>query len=87
MSTLAALRARFYQRFDESTQNYIAASDANSLLNEGASHLHNWLVSEGEAYVWNETVVPMTVGQTDYPLPAGLLKILKLFANGFAPST
>lgn len=85
MSTLADLRGRFYARFDESSQNYIGLAEANALVNEGASHLHNWFVSEGEYYVWQETKVPLVTGQADYPLPPNLLKILKLFSLASSP--
>jgi hypothetical protein len=81
VSTLADLRKRFYARFDEQGQAYIGTDEANSLLNEGAAQLHNWLVTEGEAYVWQETVVPFVAQQADYPLPATLLKLLKVFAS------
>lgn len=80
MTTLAQLRTRFYNRFDSGQNGYIGIPEANNLINEGARHLHNWLVSESEYYIWKEDVFPLTTGQSDYPLPAQFQKLLKLFA-------
>lgn len=86
--TLAQLRKRFYERFDsangQGAHNYIQDAEANSLINEGAEHLHNWIVTEGEFYLWKETTIPLVAGQADYPVPADFLKILKVFGQGGA---
>lgn len=83
--TLASLRTAFYNRFDEGQQNYIGVDEANSLINEGASHLYNWLVSTSEDYVWKEAIGTVSPSQTDFELPDDFFKILKVFrlANGF----
>jgi hypothetical protein len=87
MSTsLLDLRTRFYNRFDEGATNYISVAEANSLLNEGGEHLHNWIVNEGEYYIWKETPIPMVAGQSDYPLPTDFLKILKVFGTMAYPT-
>lgn len=89
MTTLLDLRTRFYNRFDEGQQNYISVDEANSLINEGAAHLHNWIVNSAEFYIWKEYLVTLVAGQMDYDLPADFLKSLKVFslsASG-SPST
>ncbi len=80
MTTLLALRTRFYARFDSGQAGYVGVPEANSLINEGARHLHNWVVSEAEYYIWKEYTLPLVQGQSDYPLPADFQKLLKLFA-------
>lgn len=80
MTTLAQLRTRFYNRFDSGQSGYIGTAEANNLINEGARHLHNWLVSEAEYYQWREIVYPLNQGQSDYGLPADFQKLLKVFA-------
>lgn len=81
--TLAQLRQRFYERFDSASgqgaHNYIKDEEANGLVNEGAQHLHNWIVTEGEFYIWKELTIPLVAGQADYPVPDDFLKLLKIF--------
>jgi hypothetical protein len=90
-TTLAQLRQRFYERFDSASgqgaHNYITDGEANRLLNEGAEHLHNWIVTEGEYYLWKEVNLPLVAGQADYPVPNDFLKILKVFCQGHGSST
>jgi len=80
MATLLDLRTRFYNRFDSGQAGYVGTDEANSLINEGARHLHNWVVSEAEYYIWKETTLPLITDQSDYALPADFQKLLKLFA-------
>lgn len=82
MPTLADMRQRFYNRFDEGQQNYIGVAEANSLLNEGAAFLHNWIINSAEFYLWSEWTVPLVRNQMDYTLPADFYKSLKVFATG-----
>lgn len=82
MTNLLDLRTRMYARFDEGQQNYVSVSEANSLLNEGAAHLHNWLVNSAEFYIWSEYLITTVPGQMDYPLPADFQKSLKVFSLG-----
>lgn len=80
MTTLAQLRTRFYNRFDSGQAGYIGTVEANTLINEGARHLHNWLVSESEYYSWKEGIINLVTGQSDYALPPDFQKLLKIFA-------
>lgn len=79
MVTLANLRTAFYNRFDEGQQNYIQVAEANQILNEAGSHLHNWLVTEAEYYLWKEMVINTIAAQMDYVLPADCMKLLEIF--------
>lgn len=81
--TLAQLRKQFYSRFDVGAQNYIQTDEANQLINEGASHLHNWLVTEAEYLIWQESLLPLVAGQSDYPFPPTTQKLLKLFGPAY----
>jgi len=74
------LLTRFYNRLDSGLAGYVGTAEANSLINEGARHLHNWVVSEAEYYIWKETTLPLVSGQSDYALPTDFQKLLKLFA-------
>lgn len=85
MPTLAELRKRFYDRFDEGQLNYIQVAEANQLINEGAAHFHNWLVSEAEYMIWKEATLPLVPGQSDYPLPTDFMKMLKVFGPNRYP--
>lgn len=78
-SALSDLRTRVYARVDEGAQNYVGVPEMNALINEGAEHLHNWIVSEGEAYAWKESTIPLLTNQSDYTLPTDFMKLLKLF--------
>lgn len=81
--TLATLRTAFYNRFDEGSQNYIGIPEANALINEGAEHLYNWLISTGENYVFTELQGTLSPTVTDFALPADFFKLLKVFVvNG-----
>lgn len=82
--SLAQLRKQFYNRFDVGAQNYIQVDEANTLLNEGASHLHNWLVTEAEYLIWQETTIGLLPGVSDYPFPPTMQKLLKLFGPSIA---
>lgn len=82
MATLLELRTRMYNRFDEGQQNYVTVAEANTLLNEGAAHLHNWIVNSAEFYIWSEAIIPLAKNQMDYPLPANFYKSLKVFWLG-----
>jgi hypothetical protein len=84
--TLAQLRTQFYNRFDEGQQNYIQPDEANQLINEGASHLHNWLTSEAEYLIWAESQIPLVAGVSDYPFAPTVQKLLKLFGPAYNPS-
>lgn len=77
--TLASLRTAFYNRFDEGSQNYIDVPEANYLINEGAQHLYNWLISTGENYVWRELQGQLSPNVTDFVLPDDFFKVLKVF--------
>lgn len=81
--TLAQLRKQFYNRFDAGAQNYIQVDEANTLINEAAAHLHNWLVTEAEYLIWNETKISLVPGVSDYPFPENVQKLLKLFGPGY----
>lgn len=83
--TLAQLRTKFYNRFDEGEQNYIATSEANDLLNEGAEDLYSWIVNTAEDYIWREQQGTLTPTITDFTLPADFYKALKVFlvTNGY----
>lgn len=82
--TLAQLRTQFYNRFDVGQQNYIQVAEANSLINEAAAHLHNWLITEAEYLIWGETTIPLTPGVSDYPIIGSVQKLLKLFGPAIA---
>jgi len=84
MTNLLDLRTRFFNRFDEGQQNYVSVDEANSLLNEGAAHLHNWIVNAAEFYIWKEYLIPLVAGQMDYDLPPDFMKVLKVFSLGNA---
>jgi hypothetical protein len=84
--TLAQLRTQFYNRFDEGQQNYILPAEANTLINEGAAHLHNWLVTEAEYYIWKEYSLPTVAGQSDYAMPSDFFTLLKLFGPAYGPA-
>ena len=77
--TLASLRTAFYRRFDEGSQNYIDTDEANALINEGAQHLYNWLISTGENYVWREYQGQLSPSVTDFLLPNDFFKALNVF--------
>lgn len=77
--TLAQLRTQFYNRFDVGVQNYIQPAEADQLINEGASHLHNWLTSEAEYLIWEESQISLVPGVNDYPFAPTVQKLLKLF--------
>lgn len=79
MTTLADLRTRLYQRFDSGIAGYVGTAEANSLINEGARHLHNWVASEAEYYIWKESTLQLVQGQSDYPVSPDLQKVLKIF--------
>lgn len=83
--TLAQLRTKFYNRFDEGSQNYIAAAEANDLINEGAEDLYSWIVNTAEDYIWREQTGQLTSTITDFTLPADFFKALKVFViiNGY----
>ena len=83
--TLAQLRTKFYNRFDEGSQNYIATAEANDLINEGAEDLYTWIVNTAEDYIWREQTGQVTATVTDFVLPADFYKALKVFVivNGF----
>jgi hypothetical protein len=85
--TLAQLRKQFYNRFDVGAQNYIQTDEANTLINEGASHLHNWLVTEAEYLIWQESQIPLVPGVSDYPFAPTVQKLLKLFGPAYNPSS
>ena len=80
MATLLDLRTRFYNRFDSGQAGYIGTVEANNLINEGARHLHNWVVSEAEYYIWKEGTITLQKGVSDYFLPPDFQKLLKVFA-------
>jgi hypothetical protein len=87
MATLLELRTRMFNRFDEGQLNYVSVAEANTLLNEGAAHLHNWIVNSAEFYIWSEAIIPLVSGQMDYNLPTDFYKALKVFVlSGTAPA-
>lgn len=83
--TLAQLRTKFYNRFDEGSQNYIGTSEANDLINEGAEDLYAWIINTAEDYIWREVTGSITPTVTDFVLPADFFKALKVFiiVNGY----
>lgn len=83
--TLAQLRTKFYNRFDEGSQNYIGATEANDLINEGAEDLYAWVINTAEDYVWREQIGTITPTVTDFTLPADFFKAMKVFSvtNGY----
>lgn len=87
MTTLAALRTQFYQRFDSAQNQYVDNTEADALINESARHLHNWILTEGEFYIFAEKEMALVGNQSDYPLPADFMKILKVFRVGAQPGT
>lgn len=77
--TLADLRQRFYDRFDEGQSGYIDTAQANRLLNEGGRWLHNWIVSSSEQYIMRMYPLTVVTNQQDYPLPPDFFKDIKVF--------
>lgn len=77
--TLADLRQRFYDRFDEGASQYIDQPQANRLINEAGRWLHNWIVSSSEDYIVSIFSITLVSNQQDYPLPADFFKDLKVF--------
>lgn len=84
--TLADLRQRFYDRFDEGTSQYIDQPQANRLINEGARWLHNWIVTANEDYIVSITTINLIANRSDYSLPADFMKDLKVFGVSNAVS-
>ena len=83
--TLSDLRQRFYDRFDEGSSQYIDAPQANRYINEAGRHLHNWIVSMNEDYLWTTFPIAVNTNQQDYALPNDFFKDLKVFGVYTAP--
>lgn len=84
-TTLADYRQRFYDRFDEGQSQYVDTAQANRLINEARAHLHNWIVTSGEWYIWQTYQIAVVANQTDYALPADFFKDLKVFGYYQSP--
>lgn len=79
--TLGQLRQQFYERFDEGQSLYIAADEANRLINEAASHFHTWLSVQNPMYMYGEKVL-IAKGGPNYPLPTDFHRPIKVWAFG-----
>lgn len=86
LTTLADLRQRFYDRFDEGQSLYIDVAQANRLINEAGAHLHNWISTADEWYLWKRYTVLPQANVMDYPLPSDFHKSLKVFGTYANPT-
>lgn len=84
-TTLGDLIRRCRARFDAGQSQYITDDEWTALINEAAAHLHNWLITTNEGYVWKTWNVVLANNQRDYNLPADFHKDLQVYMTSYNP--
>lgn len=86
LNTLADIRQRCQDRFDASVNNYISTTQWNTLINEAAAHLHNWIITSDEDYISKRYPIQLTAGVNQYSLPSDFFKDQQVFGVWTSPT-